>query len=65
MSKDSFDVGRILKDFNAKTEEELMETVNNTWYVAECTNCGKELDLRVCEYDDGDPICLGGCHGYK
>lgn len=65
MNRDTFNVKKILKDFGAKTEDELLEIVNDTWHVSECTKCGKELDLRTCQYIDGDPVCYGGCHGQR
>jgi len=58
------DVRQILKSFRVNTEDELVDEVNNTWYISNCVRCGKELDLTTCMYDDGDPVCRGGCfHG--
>lgn len=55
------DVRKILHDFGVNSEEELNNKLNDEWNKSFCTKCGRELDLTTCMFDDGDPICRGGC----
>jgi hypothetical protein len=61
----NYEVKGILKEFGVNSEDELVDKVEETWYQSMCTICGNPLDLRACAYDDGDPICLGGCRGQR
>ena len=62
MTKDEFDVARILKEYGAKSEEDLTNILENEWNLVPCAICGKQIDITHCDYDDDDPVCLGGCH---
>ena len=58
------DIKKILHDFGVNSEDELNTRLNDEWSKSFCMRCGKELDLTTCMYDDGDPVCYGGCfHG--
>jgi len=50
-------VKNILKEFNAKTEKELKDKINETWWESNCSVCGQKVDLRECHYENGDPVC--------
>ena len=55
------DIKKMLKEYGAKNEEEFAQIINEDWKFAECTRCGKLIDLTTCSFEDGDPICYGGC----
>ena len=48
---------KLWQDFDVKTDEELKIKINENWYKSNCSICGKEVDLRNCNYENGDPIC--------
>jgi formylmethanofuran dehydrogenase subunit E len=50
-------VKNLLQEFNAKTEKELKDKINETWWESNCSICGQKVDLRECHYENGDPIC--------
>ena len=49
-------VKSVLKEYNVKTEEDFYELINKTWNITKCS-CGREIDLTVCKFRDGDPVC--------
>lgn len=57
------DVKKMLREYGVKSEDELLEKLDETWNKSFCTRCGKELDLTTCMYEDGDPVCFGRCRG--
>jgi hypothetical protein len=57
------DVKRLLKEFGAKNEEELVDIMQNSWNSAICQKCGRKIDLLNCDYENDDPVCKGGCIG--
>lgn len=51
----------ILEEFEVKNEQELYDTLNGRWKIAECIFCGAEVDLMHCGWSNGDPCCKNGC----
>lgn len=54
-------IKKMMKEYGAKNEEEFQTIIYDKWNISQCIICGKMLDLTTCAYDDGDPICFGGC----
>ena len=58
------DVKKILDDFGATSEEDLVDIVEKTWNLVTCEVCNNQFDLTLCHYSgDGDPICPRCHHG--
>lgn len=56
------DVKNILLDFDVKTENELAEKLtDDDWHILKCSRCGNQISLFTCSWDNGDPVCFGGC----
>ena len=58
------DVKKMLREYGVKSEDELLEKLDETWNKSFCTRCGRELDLTTCAFEDGDPVCVDKCGGY-
>jgi len=56
------DIKKILKEYGVKNEEDFERVINEEWKLVECTRCGKLIDLTTCSFEDGDPVCYGGCN---
>lgn len=54
-------IKKMMKEYGAKNEEEFQTIIYDAWNISQCIICGKLLDLTTCGYEDGDPVCLGGC----
>lgn len=58
----------MLKEFNAKNEEDLLRKLNNDCQTLPCIVCGKEIPIDKVHFQDGDPYCknhVGQAYEYQ
>jgi len=44
-------------EFGSKSDNEIADGINETWNISECQGCGKQIDLMVAVFIEGDPYC--------
>lgn len=58
------DIKTSLTFLGAKSEDEINDIIEYTWYKVECFKCGKIISLETCDFECGEvPVCKGGCAG--
>lgn len=57
MSKNHFQINKILKEFGAKNEEELLKKLDKEAKIIPCLICGKEMPIEKIHFYNGDPYC--------
>jgi hypothetical protein len=50
-------------DLNTIDEKEVQEMLHENMELVACVYCGKIISLFSCWFDDGNPVCRGGCYG--
>jgi hypothetical protein len=56
MSK-KIEIKKMLKEFNARDEDELNERLAKEARTIPCIICGKEIPIEQIHFIDGDPYC--------
>jgi hypothetical protein len=47
----------VLRDFNVKTESQLLMKLDKESQTIPCVSCGKEFSINHMRFVDGDPFC--------
>jgi hypothetical protein len=53
-------IKKFLKEFNVKSEDELLNKLDEEAQTIPCIVCGKELKFEKIHWNDSDPFC-GDC----
>jgi len=53
-----------LDEIKPYRDEEVEKMLHESIGDGRCIRCGTKIDLFTCSWDDGNPVCRGGCRSF-